>query len=44
MNERHAYALAHPINRPRGGMDPRLRSVRKHPRGFNLSAILAVDR
>jgi hypothetical protein len=44
VNERQAYALVHPIDNPRGAMDPRLRHVRKHPRGFNLSTVLAVDR
>ena len=44
MNERQAYALAHPITDPRGGIDPKLRAVRRHPRGFNISTILAVDR
>lgn len=44
MNERQAYALAHPASDRRGVHDPKLRRVRRHPRGFNLSSILAVDR
>lgn len=44
MNERQAYALANPANEPRGALNPKLKAVRKHPRGFLLTAILAVDR
>lgn len=43
MNERQAYALAHPINNARGRADPKLRCVRRHPR-YNILTILAIDR
>jgi hypothetical protein len=44
VNERQAYALTHPADDPNMVLDPRLKTVRKHARGFLLMAILAVDR
>lgn len=44
MNERQAYALTHPATSPYDVLNPKLKSMRKHPRGFLLVAILAVDR
>ncbi len=44
MNERQAYALTHPATRPDEVLHPKLKAVRKHPRGFLLMSILAVDR
>lgn len=45
MTERQAYALAHPLTDPMGAVrDPRLYAWRKHPRGFMIRSILAVDR
>jgi hypothetical protein len=44
MNERQAYALTHPATDPREALNPKLSAVRKHPRGFLLRSILAVDR
>ncbi len=44
MNERQLYALTHPATRPDEVGHPKLKAVRKHPRGFLLMSILAVDR
>jgi hypothetical protein len=45
VNERQAYAYAHPISDPRGVVaDPALKRTRKHPRGMLILTILAVDR
>ncbi len=45
MTERQAYALAHPITDPMTVVgDPHLYATRKHPRGFLVRTILAVDR
>lgn len=44
MNERQAYALTHPATDPAEALNPRLKAVRRHPRGFLLMSILAVDR
>lgn len=46
MNERQAYAHAHPLGRAdlgAGALDP-LRATRKHATGLILMTILAVDR
>lgn len=44
MNDRHAYALAHPLNTAYGAAPAELRRIRPHPRGYLLVSILAVDR
>lgn len=42
---RQAYALANVVTDPyRINADPKLSKVRRHPRGFNILSILAVDR
>jgi hypothetical protein len=43
MNERQAYALAHPFTNPSQSTAP-FTAVRAHARGFLLLSILAVDR
>ena len=42
--ERQAYALTHPATDPAEVLNPKLTTTRKHPRGFMLMTILAVDR
>lgn len=44
IEQRQAYALAHPVNDPREVLAPAFQQVRKHPRGFSILTILAVDR
>ncbi len=43
MNDRCAFALAHPLNSTRGDISP-YRAVRKHATGLLIMTILAVDR
>lgn len=43
MNDRQAYALAHPLNRADGDVAP-YRATRKHATGLLIMTILAVDR
>lgn len=44
MTDRQAFALDHVATDPREVLNPKLSAVRKHPRGFLLMSILAVDR
>ncbi len=44
LRARQTYALAHPATDPEEALNPRLKAVRKHPRGFLVMSILAVDR
>lgn len=44
MNDRQAYALVNPANDPTSTLNPALRSVRKHAKGWHIMTILAVDR
>ena len=41
---RQAYALANVATHPAEVLNPRLSAVRRHPAGFLLMSILAVDR
>lgn len=44
MNERQAYALAHPLNDPdRDDIGP-YKKVRRHTTGLLIMSVLAVDR
>ncbi len=44
MNPRQAYAIAHVATDPAEVLNPQLQAVRRHPRGFLIMSILAVDR
>lgn len=44
LRARQSYALTHPATDPNDVLNPKLKGVRKHPRGFLLMSILAVDR
>jgi hypothetical protein len=43
VNDRQAYALAHPLNKASQPTGP-YTAVRAHARGFLLMSVLAVDR
>jgi len=44
VNERQIYALTHPASDPHEALNPQLKRVRRHGKGWHIMTILAVDR